>query len=409
METKKTPFYEKHLAGGAKMVDFAGWLMPIQYSGGIVAEHLTTRKSCGLFDVSHMGRFIIRGGGALAFLQHVLTNDASALDIGQSQYTILANESGGAIDDAYLYRFVDHEYLLVVNAANKSKDWAHLEEQAESFVDVVMEDVSDDLAMLAIQGPRSHDILESIMEEGSLPPDKRNCLTQVKICGGDVFLGRTGYTGEPVCFELFLPVPIALDIWDSLTEKGAEPIGLGARDTLRLEAGLPLYGHEFGMDPEGREIPIYACPLAKFAVSFAEVKGDFLGKSALIRQAQALESIRKGDTSAGDILPRLIRQVVILGRGIARNGDPVVEENRTVGHVTSGTMVPYWEFELTSDGVALGDFKGMRPIALTLLDHRIGYDQTIRIQVRGRDVEAMVVRKNMENRKGPISYAILPE
>ncbi|MBN1817395.1 MAG: glycine cleavage system aminomethyltransferase GcvT [Sedimentisphaerales bacterium] len=409
MEAKKTPLYERHLAAGAKMVDFAGWLMPIQYAEGIVAEHLTTRKSCGLFDVSHMGRFIIRGGGALAFLQHVLTNDASALDIGQSQYTILANASGGAIDDAYLYRFVDHEYLLVVNASNKDKDWAHLEEQAGSFVDVVMEDVGSDLAMLAVQGPQSGAILEALLEKGSLPPDKRNCLSEVQIEGTKVLAGRTGYTGEPVCFELFLPAAIAVDLWDALTEKGAAPIGLGARDTLRLEAGLPLYGHEFGGDPEGREIPVFACPLAAFAVSFAEGKGDFLGKTALVRQARALDAIKKGDRSCGDILPRLFRQVVILGRGIARHGDPVLLDNRLVGHVTSGTMVPYWEFQQTPKGVVLGDSKGMRAVALALLDHRMDFGQAISIRVRGKDIEARIVHKNLENRKGPISYAVLPK
>ncbi|MBE0534058.1 MAG: glycine cleavage system aminomethyltransferase GcvT, partial [Phycisphaerae bacterium] len=288
-DQRRTVLYDRHVAAGGRMVDFAGWRMPVQYGEGIVAEHLWTRKHASIFDVSHMGRFVFRGWGALPFLQYVLTNDASRLAVGQSQYTILADEGGAAVDDAYLYRFWDGAYLLVVNAANKDKDAAHLRSGLEGFKDVKMNDVSESLAMIALQGPGSEAILGELLEIGKLPPAGRNALCTAMICETEVWLGRTGYTGEPVCFELMFPCDAAEEIWDALVRHGARPAGLGARDTLRLEAGLPLYGHEYGLDEKGQEIPILACPLARFGVSFAEAKGDFVGRAALGRQREALE------------------------------------------------------------------------------------------------------------------------
>ncbi|MQY76815.1 MAG: glycine cleavage system aminomethyltransferase GcvT, partial [Spirochaeta sp.] len=283
---KRTALYDRHLRAGAKIVDFGGWEMPIQYTTGIIEEHLLTRKGAGLFDVSHMGRFIIRGKNALPFLQHVLTNNGAALLPGMAQYTIIANEGGGAIDDAYLYRFYEDEYLLVVNASNLEKDWQHLQGvlSDKSFTDVECVDHTDTLAMLSVQGPLSREIILGLLDQGNLPEPGRNFLTVASIQGTTVLLARTGYTGEPLGFELFIPAQQAPLFWDLLVKRGAAPIGLGARDSLRLEAGLPLYGHELGQDPSGREIPAFACPLAKFAISFNPLKGNFIGKEALYRE-----------------------------------------------------------------------------------------------------------------------------
>ena len=234
-ELKRTAFFEKHVALGAKIVEFCGWEMPIFYPTGIVSEHLATRKKAGLFDVSHMGRFIIRGQGALPFLQHVLTNNATALNIREigAQYTINPNESGGAVDDAYLYRFVEDEYLLVVNAANLEKDYKHLQSYVKEFEDVKLTDRSDEIAMISLQGPHSREIMEKIVQSGQLPEPMRNAVSIVKIRGAEVKVSRTGYTGEPICFELFIHREEALKIWDAIIDQGAIPISLGARDTLR--------------------------------------------------------------------------------------------------------------------------------------------------------------------------------
>ena len=404
---RKTVLYEKHIAAGAQMVDFAGWMMPVRYADGIVAEHLAARKRAGLFDVSHMGRIVFRGGGSLSFLQYVLTGDVSKLGVGRSQYTMLANESGGAVDDAYLYRFVEDEYLLVVNAANREKDIAHIESFRAGFKDVEMTDASDRLAMISLQGPASEEILVGLVDRGAVPEKKRNSLSVVSVCGVEVLVGRTGYTGEPLCFELMPPSEVGGQIWEALVARGAKQIGLGGRDTLRLEAGLPLYGHELGIDNQGREIPIFACPLAGFAISFSDEKGDFVGKAALQRQYAALQRLEKGDSSAGDALPRRIRQVAVTGRGIARHGAAVMFEGRPVGYVTSGTMVPYWKVADTCDTVELTEESGMRALAMGLLDSKVRVGDDIEIDIRSRPVAAKVVGRNLNNKANRICTPII--
>jgi glycine cleavage system T protein len=290
-ELKQTVFHDRHLALNATMVDFGGWHMPVQYQSGILQEHLATRNQAGLFDVSHMGRFIISGPGALDFLQHVLSNNAAGLEVNESQYTMIPNKNGGAVDDAYLYRFFEDEYLLVVNASNRDKDWQHFQQVLEAFDGVQLTDKTAELAMISLQGPQAKAIMEGIIETGRLPEPMRNQLSTATIRGTQVLIARTGYTGEPLCFELFVTRADAVVLWDLLCERGAVPIGLGARDTLRLEAGLPLYGHELGLDPEGKEIPIFACPLARFAVSLSPLKAEFIGKAALTRQFEAFQKI----------------------------------------------------------------------------------------------------------------------
>jgi aminomethyltransferase len=405
----RTVFYEHHAALGAKIVEFAGWEMPIFYPTGILEEHLATRKRAGLFDVSHMGRFIVRGQGALAFLQHVLTNNAEALDIRETgaQYTMIPNETGGAVDDAYLYRFLEEEYLLVVNGANRERDWDYLQIFLKNFSDLDLSDQTGEIAMLALQGPISRHVMEEIVDEGRLPEPARNAVSTVTIAGAEVKVSRTGYTGEPVCFELFADHEDGPMLWDLILSKGVVPVGLGARDTLRLEAALPLYGHELGTDPEGNEIPIFACPLAKFAVSFSDLKGDFVGREALSRQHEAFKRILRRDYSRIQDLPRIIQPAAVAGRGIAREGTKVFKANNHVGYVTSGTMVPMWRAEGEGLQSVQTDQHQLRSICLAYLDSDIVEDDKVLVEIRGNLVDAVVVPYHMRGDAPPYARPIL--
>jgi aminomethyltransferase len=398
-ELLKTVLHDKHVALGANLVDFGGWHMPIQYRTGIVEEHLATRKSAGIFDVSHMGRFVFSGSGTVAFLQHVLSNNAAALDTGFSHYTKIPNDRGGALDDAYLYRFMPDEYLLVVNASNLDADWRYLSEELRRFDRVEMKDVSESMAMISLQGPLSQILLQEIMTGGALPEPPKNALGAVTVGQRRILLSRTGYTGEPIGFECFLAAVDAPWFWDLLIEKGAAPVGLGARDTLRLEAGLPLFGHELGTDPTGMEIPIFASPQARFAVSFSPLKGAFVGREALAAQFAALKKIQEQDYSSIGDLPRRIMPFSVRGRGIARPGFRVFRGAEEVGFVTSGTMVPRWN--------ASGE-REMRAIGLMLVDSRIRKDDLVEIDIRGKRVEAAVVSCHMRFEKTAMIPAARP-
>ncbi|HDZ20503.1 hypothetical protein LCGC14_0162660 [marine sediment metagenome] len=369
-ELLRTPLHGCHVALAAKLVDFAGWEMPVQYPTGPVAEHLATRKGAGLFDVSHMGRFSVVGPGALAFLRHALTNDAAALAEWSAQYTLIATPTGGAVDDAFVYRKAADEYLLVVNAANRAKDWAHLQGllAAGEFGEVNLTDVTHEIAMLALQGPASQEMLAARLTDGALPQAKRNAAGQAHLAGATALITRTGYTGEPVCFELFFPAAQAETVWDALVEAGATPVGLAARDTLRLEAALPLYGHELGLDADGKEIPILASPASRLGVDLSTERA-FVGRAAIEAQQQAL--------------PRRIRPIALTGRGVARQGAAISQGGRPVGVVTSGTMVP----------VALAEAgkHDFRAIALAYVDGRLVEGDNVSVDVRGKDVSAVVV------------------
>ena len=403
-EALRTVFYPRHVAAGAKIVEFGGWDMPLQFEG-ILQEHLTTRKGAGLFDVSHMGRFIIRGADALPFLQHVLSNNAAALDVGVGQYTMIPNETGGVIDDAYLYRFVEDEYLLVVNAANREKDWAHLDAVRADFPAAEMTDRTFELAMLSLQGPGARGVMESVTESG-LPDPMRNELGVIDIDGARVLLARTGYTGEPICFELFIERDDALAVYDTLTGNGATPVGLGARDSLRLEAGLPLYGHELGVDPEGEEIPAFASDLSRFAVSFSPLKGEFIGREPLYEQFLALKRITDLKFDAIDALPRRIRLLEIAGRGIARPGDRVFRDGRHVGFVTSGTMVPYWSTEGSGVESRFGEDSIRRAIAMALVDSELLDEDEVTVEIRGRETPALIVPWLLRGEAPPYARSI---
>ncbi len=406
----RTIFYDRHVALGAKLTEFGGWDMPLQYPTGTIAEHLAVRRRAGLFDVSHMGRFTIRGPDALSFLQHVLTNNAEALDgrPTHAQYTLIANDSGGAVDDAYLYRFTADEYLLVVNASNREKDWAHLAERLPSH-GVEMTDVTREVVMLALQGPASRHLLASVLTGGGLPEPMRNAVSLAEIAGAAAKVGRTGYTGEPIGFELFVGAEDGPGLWDRLVELGAVPSGLGARDTLRLEAGLPLYGDELGADPEdaGAEIPLLAVPLTRFGVSFAEAKGDFVGRAALQRQSEAASRILRQDFGDHGALPRMIRTVAVTGRGIARAHARVFEGADEVGVVTSGTAVPYWVFDGQDETAEPTDEHRTRAICLAYLDSDVLEGAELTIDVRGKPVEARVVRHHLRSEAPPYARPIV--
>jgi aminomethyltransferase len=406
-ELLRTLLHGRHAKLGATLVEFGGWEMPVQYPAGIVQEHLATRRRSGLFDVSHMGRFTVRGADALAFLQHVLTNNAAALNVGEAQYTMIPDEAGGAMDDAYLYRFFPVEFLLVVNASNRQKDWEHLNSVARGFRSVELSDRTRELAMLSLQGPDARDTLAAILESGCLPEPLRNRLSIAAFKGAPLLLARTGYTGEPIGFELFSDAETAPALWDRLLAEGVQPVGLGARDTLRLEAALPLYGHELGRDPEGRDIPIFACGLARFAASFSPLKGDYLGRDALARQFEAWRRFAERDFSRIAELPRLIQPIALIDKGIARAGARVLRGGKPAGFVTSGTMVPYWVSAGASIDSTQTEEKGMRAIGLALLDSDLREGDEVEVDIRGKLARAVIVPYHLRNEAPPRAWPIL--
>ena len=373
------------------MVEFAGWDMPVQYRAGIVAEHLATRRRAGLFDVSHMGRFRIRGPDAEAALGRVLTNDPAALQPGRAQYTFIANERGGAEDDAYLYQLERDDFVLVVNASNAAHDRAWL--NARLAGEVRLDDETDAVAMLALQGPDSERMLEAIAPAGPLPENRRNLHARAPFEGTELLVARTGYTGEAVCFEIFVETARVESLWTRLVASGATPVGLGARDTLRLQAGLPLYGHELGLDPEGTEIPIFANALARFGVRRPGSGSDYVGRSALERQREELDRLQRGEAGTSQVLTRLVAPIAVReGRRPLRAGQKVFHGEALAGFVTSGSSVP----------TGLEDRTGrpeMRPFGLALVDSalRFGRDEPVRLRVvdpRGNESESEIVPSN---------------
>ena len=405
-ELKRTQLYNAHLAAEATMVDFGGWEMPIQYPSGIVAEHLYTRHFCGLFDVSHMGRLLIEGPERVQFLQHVLSSNVQALDVNEAQYCIIPNENGGAIDDAYLYRFEEDRFLLVVNAANTEKDLVHLREQIKAF-DCTLTDISDKTASIAVQGPKSREMLEKLAEGVQLTELVKNALGTVTMEGRTVRLAKTGYTGEPLGYEVFVKSEDAEWLWNRLLELGGRPAGLGARDTLRMEAMMPLYGHEFGVDIEGKEIPIFAVPLAKFAVSFSELKGNFIGREKLARQFEAFKKIQDRNFEDIAVLPRRMMPITLLERGVIRKDMPVYRNDKLVGYITSGTMVPYYVADGEGMATTYTQETAKRSIGIAMLDSDIQTDDIVYVDLRGKKVKAVVPRMHMSTMAPPYARPIL--
>lgn len=317
-EIEKTPLYDCHLEAGAKMVEFAGFSMPVQYTG-VMDEHHAVRQAAGLFDVSHMGEFSVRGAKAEDFLQGLTPNNVGLLVPGRAQYSGLLSEEGTYLDDLLIYKIDEEDFLLVVNASNIEKDFDWVQSHAPKGVDV--RDVSKEYALLALQGPEAPSILASCTET-DLVALKYYRFAEGEVAGRRMIISRTGYTGEDG-FELYLAPEDAPMIWRELLSagatKGLKPAGLGARDSLRLEAGLALYGN----DIDHRTTPLEAGLnwVVKFNV------GDFIGRDALVRQKEAG-------------LEKKLVGFEVTGRGIARHGHAIHSGEEVVGEVTSGTFSP---------------------------------------------------------------------
>lgn len=389
-ELKRTPLYDAHVAAGGTMVDFGGWEMPIQYPAGIVAEHLYDRKHCGIFDVSHMGRLIVEGPDRVAFLQKVLSSNVTALVPRRAQYCIIPNEQGGAVDDAYLYMYEQDRYMLIVNASNTDKDLAHFAKYLPDY-DCTITNITDSYSSIAVQGPDAESILKILSGGAEITGPKKNDLNELQMEGHTVRVSKTGYTGDPIGWELFIDAKDVNWLWNRLIELGAHPTALGARDTLRLEAGLPLYGHEMGLDHAGEDMPIFAVSLARFAVSFAEEKGDFVARDLLLAQKE------QGT-------PRKVVPIALTDRGVIRAGMDVYRDGVHVGWVTSGTMVPYYHF---SESGEIQDTTGKRSIGFAYIDSTVTRDDVIEVDVRGRRLKARVVAKHMIQNEPPYGRAVI--
>ncbi len=389
-ELKRTPLYDAHVAAGATMVDFGGWEMPIQYPAGIITEHLYDRKHCGIFDVSHMGRLIVEGPDRVAFLQKVLTSNVAALVPGRAQYCIIPTESGGAVDDAYLYMYEADRYMLIVNASNTDKDLAHFAKYLPDY-DCTITNITDTYSSIAVQGPDAEKILKVLSGGAEISGPRKNDLNELDMEGHTVRVSKTGYTGDPIGWELFIDAKDVVWLWNRLIELGAAPTALGARDTLRLEAGLPLYGHEMGEDHSGAEMPIFAVSLARFAVSFKEEKGDFVARNILLNQ--------KENGTAKKVVP-----IALVDRGVMRSGMDIYLGDRHIGWVTSGTMVPYWHFD--ENGNIL-DTTGKRSIGFAYIDSSVTDNDVIHIDVRGKRLKARLVAKHMIQNEPPYGKAVV--
>ncbi len=358
-DLKCTPLNDWHRERGGKMVDFGGWDMPIQFSG-ILAEHEAVRQRAGLFDVSHMGEVRITGGDALTFIQQLVTNDAGVLEPGQAQYTVMTDESGGIIDDLLVYRLDDDDYLLVINAATTPKDVAWIEQQAARIGGSFdLENQSDAWAQLALQGPRSEAVLSRILSI-DLASIAYYRFAFTEYAGERALVSRTGYTGEDG-FEVYLPPDHAPQLADEILTAGADddvvPVGLGARDTLRLEAGMHLYGND--MDESRSPVEANLCWLIK------PDKGDFVGREALVYQME------------NGTAERLVG-FELVERGVPRHGYVLcAPDGASVGEVTSGTFGP-----TLRKGIGLGYV----PADMTTPETELHVD------VRGRKLAATVVK-----------------
>lgn len=314
----KTPLYDKHLEYGGKIVPFAGYLLPVQYGSGVIAEHMAVREKCGLFDVSHMGEVIFEGPDALKNLNHIVTNDYTKMDVGRVRYGLMCYENGGCVDDLLVYKLRDDKYFVVVNAGNRVRDveWirAHLEG------DVKFTDISDTIAQLALQGPKAPEILKKLT--AALPEKYYSFLSDCEVAGiKGAIISRTGYTGSEG-YEIYVDAAKGPALWDALLAAGKEegliPCGLGARDTLRLEASMPLYGHEMNETITPFE--------AGLGMGVKMTKPDFIGRAAL--------------EAAGE--PRRERiGLEVTGRGIVREHQDIFVGEKKIGHTTSGTHCPY--------------------------------------------------------------------
>ena len=355
MEIKRTPLYEAHVKLGGRMVEFGGYEMPVQYPTGVIREHMAVRTACGLFDVSHMGEVLLDGPDAVKNLNRLLTNDYTVMSDGQARYSPMCNEQGGTVDDLIVYKVSDEHYFIVVNASNREKDVAWIKDHVSGSVTVT--DVSDLWGQIALQGPAAETILRKLTAGENIPDKNYHALWDRKVGGISCIISRTGYTGSDG-FELYAAAGETEALWNLLLEAGQEhgliPCGLGARDTLRLEASMPLYGHELSDT---------ISPLTAGLGYFVKMdKPDFIGKAAL--------------EAAGKPARRRIG-LKATGRGILREHQDVYADGRKIGETTSGTHCPYIGY----------------PAAMAIVENEYSLPGThVEVDVRGRRVEAEVVK-----------------
>jgi aminomethyltransferase len=359
---RRTALHPVHCQMGAKMVEFNGWKMPVEYpsAGGIVAEHNAVRTGVGIFDVSHMGDIRLAGPEALAAVQHISMNDASRLAIGQAQYSALLYPEGTFVDDVVVHRLGEDEYLLVINAGTREKDFSWVSDHTRQF-NCAVENLSDDFTQIAIQGPKAVDLLQKLTD-ADLSAVKFYWVTRGTVCGlKNTLIARTGYTGEDG-FEIYVPSdePTSARVWNEILQAGKEfgvvPCGLGARNTLRLEAKLPLYGHEIS-----DTINMWEAGLDRFCKM---EKPDFIGRAAL-------EKARTEGTK------RVLVGLEMLDRGIARDGYKVLDaDGRDIGYITSGSPAPFLK----------------KNIALAYVPTELAALGTeLKVEIRGQGVKAQVV------------------
>lgn len=356
---KKTPLNEAHRALNGKMVDFGGWDMPVQYAAGVIAEHLRTRTVAGLFDVSHMGEIHVDGREAIPFVNSITTNDVAKLVDGQAQYSALTNENGGVIDDLLVYRFAENKLLLVVNAGTQDSDWEWISSKRGEF-DVDLRHASVEYCQIAIQGPKATRILQKLTDT-DLSAIKYYHFAMGEVNGVSSIISRTGYTGEDG-FEVYADASAAEKLWNKMletgnfgTEDGILPAGLAARNTLRLEAAMSLYGHELGEDITPLEAGLgWICKLNK---------GEFVGREALQKQKEAG-------------LTRKLAGFEMVDKGIGRDGFDVYINGEKVGQVTSGSPAPFLKKNI---GLAFVPVEFAKT------------GQEITIDVRGKHLAAVIV------------------
>ncbi len=354
MEPKKTALYDVHKSLGAKIVNFAGYWMPIQYAG-IMQEHKRVRSTVGLFDISHMGEFIVRGDGAFDYLQKLTINDVSNLSVNQAHYTAMCYDDGGIVDDLLLYR-LENYYLMVVNAANIEKDWQWARKHLLSNVSI--ENKSDETSLLALQGPKSQKVLQKITSL-DLNTIKYYWFTRTVVAGVEMILSRTGYTGEPG-FELMFPRDDSKKVWDAVMQAGREydiePIGLGARDTLRLEMKMCLYGHDIDQTTNPLE--------AGLGWITKLDKGDFIGRDALLKVKE--QGIK-----------RKLVAFELEGKAFPRQGYDIYDGATKIGKVTSGTFSP-----MLNKGIGLG--------YVPVEKSKVGTE--IAVEIRGNKKKAQIIK-----------------
>lgn len=362
---KKTPLYEEHIKAGGKVVDYAGWMLPVEYTG-LVREHEAVRNAVGVFDVSHMGEITIKGADARRFADHLTTNNIETLENGKVIYGFLCYENGGVVDDLLTYKVADDDIYLVVNASNSDKDFEWIKSQASNF-DVKVENVSDITGEIAVQGPFAEKTVQKLTDYNLASIPFFAFVRGVNIAGVECMISRTGYTGEDG-FEIYSTNDGIVKVWQAVLEAGREfaiePCGLGCRDTLRFEAALPLYGHEISADITPLEAGF------KFFVAL-DKNSDFIGKDALAKMHT-------------EGAPRQLIGMELIDKGIAREGAVVFKDGAEIGYVTTGYMSPTLKKSICN--------------VLVKSEYAVK-DSEVEVQVRSRNIRSKFINKRFLAKK----------